>query len=220
MSRLRARAGRAYAAFAFGRAAAIYEVVTDHEAWRRDCREMAALVGGPRVLDLGIGPGTSALEMARADPARRHVGVDVSAAMLRRAARRARAAEVALALVRADVLALPVRSGAFDAATGHSFLYLLDDAVAALAEVRRAVRPGGRVAFLEPRDGEARLGSALRHGPRHGLAMALWRGMSRLHRRYDEATLPALLARAGFANARAWPVLSGYGVMAIAARPE
>ena len=92
MSRLRALAGRAYAALAFGRAAAVYELLTDHEAWRRDCRDMAELVAGPRVLDLGVGPGTSALEMARADPARRHVGLDVSAAMLRRAARRARAA--------------------------------------------------------------------------------------------------------------------------------
>ena len=46
---------------------------------------MAPLVPGPRVLDLGIGPGTSALEMWRADPARRHVGLDLSAPMLRRA---------------------------------------------------------------------------------------------------------------------------------------
>ncbi|WP_242346649.1 class I SAM-dependent methyltransferase [Anaeromyxobacter terrae] len=220
MSRLLSRAGRAYAAFAFGRAAAIYELLTDQEAWRRDCREMAELVGGPRVLDLGVGPGTSALEMARADPARLHVGLDTSAAMLRRAARHARTARVPLALVRGDALALPVRDGAFDGATGHSFLYLLDDAGAALREVRRAVRPGGHVAFLEPRDGRARLREALRAGPRNGVAMALWRSMSRLHRRYDEASLPALLARAGFAEARAWPVLSGYGVMAIAVRPE
>ncbi|ABS24914.1 class I SAM-dependent methyltransferase [Anaeromyxobacter sp. Fw109-5] len=220
MSRLRAQAGRAYAALAFGRAAAIYELLTDQEAWRRDCRDMAELVGGPRVLDLGVGPGTSALEMARADPSRRHVGLDLSAAMLRRAAGRARAERVALPLLRADVLALPVREGAFDAATGHSFLYLLDDAAASLREVRRAVRPGGRVAFLEPRAGRARLRDALRAGPRNGVAMALWRSMSRLHRRYDEASLPALLAHAGFVEARAWPVLSGYGVMAIAVRPE
>jgi ubiquinone/menaquinone biosynthesis C-methylase UbiE len=157
--------------------------------------------------------------MARADPTRRHVGIDVSAAMP--AARRPRPrARVALHLVRADVLALPVRSGAFDAATGHSFLYLLEDAVAALGEVRRAVRPGGRVAFLEPRANGARLREALHDGVRHLVAMALWRSMSRLHRRYDEATLPALLTRAGFVEARAWPVLGGQGVMAIAVRPE
>ncbi len=180
---------------------------------------MADLVGGPRVLDLGIGPGTSALEMARADPARRHVGVDVSAQMLRRADAAARAAGVPLPLVRADALALPVRGGAFDAATGHSVLYLLPDAAAALGEVRRVLKPGARVAFLEPRAAGGDLGAALRVGARHAFAMALWRGMSGLHRRFDEETLPALLAAAGFTGARAWPVLSGFGVMASAERP-
>jgi SAM-dependent methyltransferase len=121
--------------------------------------------------------------------------------------------------VRADALALPVRAGAFDGATGHSFLYLVADPDLALAEVRRAVRPGGGIAFLEPRAGAPRAWEAVRRGAHHAVAMVLWRGMSRLHRRYDEVTLPALLARAGFADARAWPVLSGYGVMATALRP-
>jgi hypothetical protein len=49
--------------------------------------------------------------------------------------------------------------------------------------------------------------------------MALWRGMSRLHHRYDERSLAALLAEAGFSAPRAWPVLSGFGVMASAERP-
>jgi ubiquinone/menaquinone biosynthesis C-methylase UbiE len=182
---------------------------------------MAPLVPGPRVLDLGIGPGTSALEMWRADPTRRHVGLDVSAAMLRRARARAGALGLELPLVRGDALALPFRDGALDGATGHSFLYLLDDPARGLAEVRRALRPGGGVAFLEPRGRTASLGQALsRGGARHALAMAMWRGMSRLHRRFDEETLPALLARAGFAGARAWPVLSGFGVVATAARGE
>jgi ubiquinone/menaquinone biosynthesis C-methylase UbiE len=180
---------------------------------------MAPLVPGPRVLDLGIGPGTSALEMARADPSRAHVGLDVSARMLRLARRRAAEARVALPLVRGDALRLPFRDGALDAATGHSFLYLLDDPAGALVEVRRALRPGGGIAFLEPRAGDARVRDALAvGGPRHALAMSMWRGMARLHRRFDEATLPALLERAGFARARAWPVLSGFGVMATAAR--
>lgn len=219
MSQLRERAARAYAALAFRRATAVYALLTDHDAWREDCREMAALVPGPRVLDLGVGPGTSAIEMARADPARRHVGLDVSSAMLVRASARARAAAVALSLLRGDALALPFRDGAFDGATGHSVLYLLPDAAAALREVRRVLRPGGRVAFLEPRAGAPDLAGAVRAGARHALAMVLWRGMSRLHRRYDEATLPGLLADAGLEGARAWPVLSGYGVMATATRP-
>lgn len=179
---------------------------------------MGALVPGPRVIDLGIGPGTAALEMARADPARLHVGLDASAHMLARASRRAREAGAQLPLLRADALHLPVRDAAFDGATGHSVLYLLSDPVAALREVRRALRPGGRVAFLEPRARGADLRSALRTGAHHAVAMTLWRGMSRLHRRYDEASLPALLVSAGFSEPRAWPVLSGFGVMATAER--
>jgi len=195
----------------------VYELLTDHEAWREDCRALAALVPGPRVLDLGIGPGTGAIEMARADPARRHVGLDLSAPMLRRARARALRAGLALHLLRGDALALPFRAGAFDGATGHSLLYLLPDAAAALREVRRVLRPGGRVAFLEPRPG-ASLRRALAAGAHHALAMALWRGMAALHRRFDEASLPALLLAAGFDDARAWPVLSGFGVMAVATR--
>jgi ubiquinone/menaquinone biosynthesis C-methylase UbiE len=139
--------------------------------------------------------------------------------MLRRAADRARAAGISLPLLRADALRLPVRDGALDGATCHSVLYLLPDARAALAELRRALRPGGRVAFLEPRATGADLRGALRVGARHALAMAMWRGMSGLHRRFDERSLPALLSAAGFAAARAWPVLSGFGVMATADRP-
>jgi ubiquinone/menaquinone biosynthesis C-methylase UbiE len=181
---------------------------------------MAALVDGPRVLDLGVGPGTSAVEMARADPSRRHVGIDLSGRMLRRAARRARAAGATLRLVRADALRLPFRTAAFDGATGHSVLYLLPDARAALAEVRRVVRPGGRVAFLEPAARAAPLGPALqRGGPRHATAMALWRAMSRLHGRFDEAALVALLSAAGFEDGRARPALGGFGIVCAATRP-
>jgi ubiquinone/menaquinone biosynthesis C-methylase UbiE len=157
--------------------------------------------------------------MARAAPERRHVGVDVSGDMLRRAAAAGRAAGVPLALVRGDALRLPLRTGAFDGATGHSFLYLLPDPSAALAELRRVVRPGGRVAFLEPRDGPLPLRRALEGGVRAAASMLLWRGMSRLHRRFDEAALVALLEEAGFRAARASPVLSGFGVMASAERP-
>jgi ubiquinone/menaquinone biosynthesis C-methylase UbiE len=197
----------------------VYDLLTDHEAWRADCRALSALVPGPRVLDLGIGPGAGAVAMARADACRRHFGLDVSARMLRRARGRARRAGVPLPLLRADALALPVRPGAFDGATAHSLLYLLPDAAAALREIRRALRPGGAIAVLEPRAGAPDRRRALAAGAHHAFAMAMWRGMSGLHRRFDEASLAELLRAAGFEGARAWPVLSGYGVMAAAVRP-
>ena len=50
--------------------------------------------------------------------------------------------------------------------------------------------------------------------------MLLWRTMSRLHRRFTEAALVALLEGAGLGAARAWPVLDGCGVLAVAARAE
>jgi ubiquinone/menaquinone biosynthesis C-methylase UbiE len=171
------------------------------------------------VLDLGVGPGTSALEAARAGRGVRHVGLDLSAAMLRRAAAGARAAGVSLPLVRADALSLPLRAASLDGVTGHSFLYLVPDPAAVLAEARRALRPGGRIALLEPRAAPGSLAAALREGPRVAAAMLLWRGMSRLHRRFGEAELAGLLSAAGFADARAWTVLDGFGVMATAARP-
>jgi ubiquinone/menaquinone biosynthesis C-methylase UbiE len=212
--------GRLYAGLAFGLLAPAYGLLTDHEPWRRSCRELGALVPGPLVLDLGVGPGAGAVEMARAHPSRRHLGLDRSADMVSRAAAAAFRAGVPLSLVLGDALALPVRDGALDGVTAHSFLYLVPDPAGALAEVRRALRPGGGVALLEPRAGSLGLGGALACGPRGAASMLLWRTMSRLHRRFTEAALVALLERAGLGAARAWPVMGGCGVLAVAARAE
>ncbi len=86
--------------------------------------------------------------------------------------------------------------------------------------MRRALRPGGAIALVEPRAGPPDLRRALGVGVLHAFAMEMWRGMSGLHRRFDDGALAALLTAAGFERARAWPVLSGYGVMATAVRPR
>jgi SAM-dependent methyltransferase len=210
---------RTVASAAFGPGALAYAMLTGHRAWRDDCRAMAELVPGPRVLDLGVGPGTSALEMARAAPAHRHVGLDRSGRMLQVASARSRRTHLRLDLVRADALALPFAAASLDGVTGHSLLYLLPDPAAALREVRRVLRPGGAVAFLEPRAGPTSFGAALAAGPRCAVSMLLWSAMARLHRRFDESSLPALLAAADLTAARAWPVLFGFGVMATAVAP-
>jgi SAM-dependent methyltransferase len=210
---LRQALARRYADLAFGLAAPAYAFLTGHQAWLDSCRALGDLVPGPRVLDVGVGPGGVAAAMAPRDASRVHVGLDRSAAMLRRAAR----AGGRLLLLRADAAALPSRT-AHDGATLHSVLYLLPDPERALGELRRALRPGGRVALLEPRAGGASLRGALAMGWRCGASMALWRTMSGVHARHDEASLAALLERAGFRGARAWPVLAGYGVAAAAER--
>jgi SAM-dependent methyltransferase len=193
---------------AFGPGALVYAALTGHRAWREDLRTLVALVPGRRVLDVGIGPGADALEVVSARPARHLLGLDRSGPMLRLAARRGRRTRVELPLVQGDALALPFRAGSLDGVTFHSVLYLLPDPLSALREARRVLRPGGAVALLEPRSGPASLPSALGAGPRCAASMLLWR--------YDERTMPALLDSAGFAGARAWPVLFGYGVMATA----
>ncbi len=207
-------------AVAFNLAAPIYSFLTAHETWRASCRTLGELVPGPRVLDLGIGPGTSALEMARCDGAKVHFGLDRSRKMLLRAACAARLQGTSLPLIHADGTALPIGDGALDGVTLHSLLYLVADPTAALAEIRRALRRGGRVALLEPRAGHPSLRAAFAGGARCAASLLLWRGMSQLHARFEDAGLVAMLERAGLGSARAWPVLAGYGVMATAERTE
>jgi len=212
---LREYAGEAYAALAFGLAAGVYSFFTNCEIWHASCRQIASLVPGPRVLDLGVGPGTSALASPPLEPNARHLGLDLSPDMLRRARRAASLRGDYLPLVQADAQALPFRDGALDGVTLHSLLYLLERPRFALAEARRVLRPGGRIALLEPHAGPLPLRDLARLPVRSALCMLLWRSMSRLHRRFEEAELEQLVSEAGFANVRAWPVLCAVGVMAV-----
>jgi len=75
------------------------------------------------------------------------------------------------------------------------------------------------VVLLEPRAHRGSLRTALGGGPRCAASMLLWHGMARLHRRFDERSLPALFTGAGLRDARAWPALFGFGLMATASAP-
>jgi ubiquinone/menaquinone biosynthesis C-methylase UbiE len=204
--------------------AGIYDAITRQEAWRRHCREMGRRVPGRRVLDLGVGPGVSSIELGRGAPERHLVGLDVSAAMLARAKRHCARARVRLSLVRGDATRLPFGDATYDAATGHSFLYLVADGDAVLREVHRVVRPGGHVVFLEPSAvaGPRRwtaVARAFREGLRFGTSMLLWSVFSRLHGRYSAGRLRAQLARCGFVAFEVSPALGGLGLVAVARRP-
>jgi ubiquinone/menaquinone biosynthesis C-methylase UbiE len=95
-----------------------------------------------RTLDLGSGTGRNLELLPSGVPA---VAVEPFWAPLARARRRAPA--VPLVLARAE--ALPFRDGAFDCVLGGLVLCSVDDPAAALAEIRRVLRPGGALRVLE-----------------------------------------------------------------------
>jgi demethylmenaquinone methyltransferase / 2-methoxy-6-polyprenyl-1,4-benzoquinol methylase len=116
--------------------------------WRRACAE-AAVRPGDLVLDACCGTGDLALADARAG-GRRVTGLDFSEPMLERARRKgAQVTDCYLEWVRGDLLALPFEDGSFDAATVGFGVRNVEDIPAALRELRRVLRPGGRVGVLE-----------------------------------------------------------------------
>jgi len=98
-----------------------------------------------RVLDIGCGNGQ--LTRLAAARARSATGVDLSGPML--ATARARAAEVPnVTFEQGDVQVHPFAEGQFDLAVSRFGVMFFADPVAAFANVRHALSPGGRLAFL------------------------------------------------------------------------
>jgi demethylmenaquinone methyltransferase/2-methoxy-6-polyprenyl-1,4-benzoquinol methylase len=111
--------------------------------WRRLAAQ-AAVRPGDRALDAACGTGDLALADLKAG-ASRVTGLDFSERMLERARRKSSAIE----WVQGDMLALPFADETFDAATVGFGVRNVADLELALRELRRVLRPGGRVAILE-----------------------------------------------------------------------
>ena len=111
--------------------------------WRRATRAALALRPGERVLDVGAGTGVSTEELGRSGAYA--VGADLSVGMLR-AGRRTRPS---VPLVAGDALRLPFPDASFDAVTISFALRNVVDTDAALRELGRVARPGGRLVVCE-----------------------------------------------------------------------
>ena len=113
--------------------------------WRRSTRHVLQLAPGQRVLDLAAGTGVSTAELQRSGA--RAVACDFSLGMLR--AGRANKHRRTVRFVAGDGTRLPFADGAFDAVTISFGLRNIVDVPAALAEMARVVRPGGRLVVCE-----------------------------------------------------------------------
>lgn len=129
-----------------------YDVINDvltlglDRLWRVAAVRAIVPRKGMRVLDLAAGTGTSSVALAAHGA--NVVATDFSEGMLAEGRRRHGANDL-VEFVQADAMALPFDDDSFDAATISYGLRNVSDPRAALAEMRRVVRPGGRVVVVE-----------------------------------------------------------------------
>ena len=132
----------------FDRIAPVYDAMNRvmtaglDRSWRRLAVE-AVVQPGDRVLDACCGTGDLAVAAEREGGV--VTGLDFSPGMLERARRKSDT----VTWVEGDLLALPFDDDAFDSATVGFGVRNVTDLEAALAELRRVLRPGGRLAILE-----------------------------------------------------------------------
>ena len=104
---------------------------------------------GLDLLDVGCGPGTITIDLARLVGSGHAVGVDGAASAIEVARESAATAQVDVAFAVDDAYALSFEDDRFDVVHAHQLLQHLADPVAALQEMRRVCRPGGTVAVRD-----------------------------------------------------------------------
>ena len=142
----------------FDSVASRYDVMNDlmsagmHRLWKRYTIQHANARPGHVVLDLAGGTGDLAREFARIVGERGHVVLaDINAAMLEHGRRRLVDAGVAgnVELAQVNAEELPFADNTFDRITIAFGLRNVTDKEAALAEMRRVLKPGGKALILE-----------------------------------------------------------------------
>jgi len=140
----------------FDSVAARYDLMNDlmsaglHRLWKRFAVEQSGLRPGGRALDVAGGTADLALQFARRVGARGEVVLtDINAAMLARGRDRMLDAGVSAPAVQCDAESLPFSDEYFDCVSVAFGLRNMTHKERALAEMRRVLKPGGRVLVLE-----------------------------------------------------------------------
>jgi SAM-dependent methyltransferase len=131
--------------------AALPEECTASFAGVANPHTIAPIVRGETVLDVGCGAGTDLLLAARrVGPGGRAIGVDMTEGMLDRV--QSSAATLGLINVevrRSDATRLPLADSSVDVVISNGVLNLVPEKEPALAEIRRVLRPGGRLQLAD-----------------------------------------------------------------------
>lgn len=180
--------------------------------WRAAAVDASGVQAGDATIDVAAGTGKLAAALAdRVGPFGRVVAVDLSPVMVERG-RAATRDIVQIEFVVGDAAALAFEDEQFDAATIAFGLRVMPDRGAVLAELRRVVRPGGRVVCLEPTTPRPRWWGRVYEAGVHRLAplAGTATGSGDAYRRLaasvtnvaDAATLIHLMRRAGLVDIR------------------
>jgi demethylmenaquinone methyltransferase/2-methoxy-6-polyprenyl-1,4-benzoquinol methylase len=114
------------------------------QRWRRLAARNAAPTADDLILDLGAGTGDLSLAILKAEPSARVISADFNPRML--AGARGKGLR---ALVVADALALPLPTAHFDSLVSGFLVRNVGDLDQALKEMKRALKPGGRLVVLD-----------------------------------------------------------------------
>jgi len=117
--------------------------------WKRTLVQLARVQPGERALDLACGTGDIAFALA--DRGARTIGLDITHRMVQLARRRAGATanQSAVSFVTGDMTTLPFHSAAFDLVSTGYGLRNVPDLDAAIDEIARVLKPGGRLLSLD-----------------------------------------------------------------------
>jgi SAM-dependent methyltransferase len=117
--------------------------------------DRAGAKAGERVIDVGCGAGAVSIAFARqVGPSGHVMGIDISGPMLARA-RQVAPAELPLEVVLADATVYPFIPASFDLLASRFGVMFFADPALSFANMRRALKPSGRLAFAcwrDPRD--------------------------------------------------------------------